>query len=105
MFQKLWLRCEREMQHTQDSLDVLFQRLNDAKQAVQDVSNSVKNVGRALTGKELLEYVPWTREKGKIASVQRKGHAMERTLGNLQERTKIHYFLKCNVLSRNPRSR
>ena len=47
---------QKGMQHTQDSLDVLFQRLNDAKQAVQDVSNSVKNVGRALTGKELLEY-------------------------------------------------
>ena len=75
------------MQHTQDSLDVLFQRLNDAKQAVQDVSNSVKNDGRALTGKELLEYVPWDPEKGKIASVQRKIYAMERTLGNLQERT------------------
>ena len=72
---------------TQDSLDVLIQRLNDAKQAVQDFSNSVKNVGRALTGKELLEYVPWDPEKGKIASVQRKIYAMERTLGNLQERT------------------
>lgn len=78
---------QKGMQHTQDSLDVLFQRLNDAKQAVQDVSNSVKNVGRALTGKELLEYVPWDPEKGKIASVQRKIYAMERTLGNLQERT------------------
>lgn len=78
---------QKGMQHTQDSLDVLFQRLNDAKQAVQDVSNSVKNVGRALTGKKLLEYVPWDPEKGKIASVQRKIYAMERTLGNLQERT------------------
>lgn len=78
---------QKGMQHTQDSLDVLFQRLNDAKQAVQDVSNSVKNVGRALTGKELLEYIPWDPEKGKIASVQRKIYAMERTLGNLQERT------------------
>lgn len=78
---------QKGMQHTQDSLDVLFRRLNDAKQAVQDVSNSVKNVGRALTGKELLEYVPWDPEKGKIASVQRKIYAMERTLGNLQERT------------------
>lgn len=78
---------QKGMQHTQDSLDVLFQRLNDAKQAVQDVSNSIKNVGRALTGKELLEYVPWDPEKGKIASVQRKIYAMERTLGNLQERT------------------
>ena len=78
---------QKGMQHTQDSLDVLFQRLKDAKQAVQDVSNSVKNVGRALTGKELLEYVPWDPEKGKIASVQRKIYAMERTLGNLQERT------------------
>ncbi len=44
MFQKLWLRCKKGMQHTQDSLDVLFQRLNDAKQAVQDVSNSVKTL-------------------------------------------------------------
>lgn len=51
------------------------------------VADTLKNVGRALTGKELLEYVPWDPEKGKIASVQRKIYAMERTLGNLQERT------------------
>lgn len=76
------------MQRTEKSLNNVFYRLNDTRQAIHDVALGVKNIGRSLTGKELLTYKPWDVENGAIASMQRKIYAMERGLNYLQKQTK-----------------
>lgn len=76
------------MQRAEKSLDNVFYRLNDTRHAIHDVALGVKNIGRSLSGKELLTYKPWDMENGAIASIQRKIYAMERGLNHLQKQTK-----------------
>ena len=76
------------MQRAEKSLDNVFYRLNDTRHAIHDVALGVRNIGRSLSGKELLTYKPWDMENGAIASMQRKIYAMERGLNHLQKQTK-----------------
>ncbi len=76
------------MQRAEKSLDNVFYRLNDTRHAIHDAALGVKNIGRSLSGKELLTYKPWDMENGAIASIQRKIYAMERGLNHLQKQTK-----------------
>lgn len=76
------------MQRAEKSLDNVFYRLNDTRHAIHDVALGVKNIGRSLSGKELLTYKPWDMENGAIASMQRKIYAMERGLNHLQKQAK-----------------